>query len=174
MARALKVFRENVRTIRRNEAELIRMHDSLEQRVEERTDELAEALQAANAANAAKSEFLATMSHELRTPLNAIIGFSNVILGKMFGPLGDPRYAEYAEDINDSGQHLLQHINDILGISEVEAGKTEIKEGYVDIPYALETCLTMVGERAKETGVKIECDAAPDLPTLFADERKFK
>ena len=107
------------------------------------------------------------MSHELRTPLNAIIGFSNVILGKMFGPLGDPRYAEYAEDINDSGQHLLQHINDILGISE-------IKEGYVDIPYALETCLTMVGERAKETGVKIECDAAPDLPTLFADERKFK
>ena len=86
MARALKVFRENVTTIRRNEAKLIRMRDNLEQRVEERTGELAEALKAANAANAAKPEFLPTMSHELRTPLNAIIGFSDVILGKMFGP----------------------------------------------------------------------------------------
>ncbi len=174
MARALKVFRENVRTIRHNEAELIRMRDSLEQRVEERTGELAEALKAANAASAAKSEFLATMSHELRTPLNAIIGFSEVIMGKMYGPLGDARYSEYVEDINESGQHLLQHINDILELSKIEAGKTELKEEYVDVGDALDSCLTMVGGRAEESGVEIACDDTANLPALFADERKFK
>jgi signal transduction histidine kinase len=100
MARALKVFRENVRTIRRNEAELMRLRDDHEQRVQERTGELAEALQAADAASAAKSHFLATMSHKLRTPLNTIIGFSAIILGKVFGPFGDQRYGEYIEDIN--------------------------------------------------------------------------
>ncbi len=174
MARALKVFRENVRTIRRNEAELIRMRDNLEQRVEERTGELAEALQAANAASAAKSEFLATMSHELRTPLNAIIGFSEVIIAKMYGPLGDSRYSEYVEYINESGQHLLQHINDILELSKIEAGKTELKEEYVDVHDALDSCLTMVGGRAKEADIEIACDDTSGLPTLFADERKFK
>ena len=174
MARALKVFRENVTTIRRNEAELIRMRDNLEQRVEERTGELAEALKAANAANAAKSEFLATMSHELRTPLNAIIGFSDVILGKMFGPLGHQKYVDYVEDINKSGLHLLDHINEILELSKIEAGKSELREVNVDVSRALDSCLTMVGGRAREAGVEIICDCERDVPALFADERKFK
>ena len=174
MARALKVFRENVRTIRRNEAELTRMRDNLERRVEARTGELAEALQAANAANAAKSEFLATMSHELRTPLNAIIGFSEVLMGKMFGPLGDARYSEYVTDINESGQQLLQHINDILEVSKIEAGKTELKEEYIDVRATLDSCLTMVGGQAKEAEIEIACDDTPGLPALFADEQKFK
>ena len=171
MARALKVFRENVTTIRRNEAELIRMRDNLEQRVEERTGELAEALKAANAA---KSEFPPTMSHELRTPLNAIIGFSDVILGKMFGPLGHQKYVDYVEDINESGLHLLDHINEILELSKIEAGKSELREVNVDVSRALDSCLTMVGGLAREAGVEIICDYERDVPALFADERKFK
>ena len=77
----------------------------------------------AEAANQAKSEFLANMSHELRTPLNAINGFSEIMAGEMFGPLGDARYKGYAADILKSGQHLLSLINDVLDMAKIEAGK---------------------------------------------------
>ena len=132
------------------------------------------ALKQADFANRSMSEFLAIMSHELRTPLNAIIGFSDVMKNGMFGPVGNPKYAEYANDINASGVHLLELINDILDLSKIEAGETELHEEIIDVSKALLSCLTLVKERAEEAGVDIANDAAPDLPALHADERKFK
>ena len=128
----------------------------------------------AERADHAKSEFLANMSHELRTPLNAIIGFSDVMKGEMFGPVGNPKYIEYVQDINASGVHLLALINDILNLSKIEAGKTELQEEYIDVSRALGSCLTLVKERAEDGGLEIVIDTASNLPALYADERKFK
>ncbi len=89
----------------------------------ELAEDLAVQKDRAEAANLAKSQFLATMSHELRTPLNAILGFSDVIRMEILGSLGSDRYREYAEDIHASGQHLLDLINDVLDMSKIEAGK---------------------------------------------------
>ena len=91
-----------------------------------REEELSRALRAETRANAAKSDFLALMSHELRTPLNAIIGFSEVLGTEMMGPLGHPRYREYANDVHGAGRHLLALINDILDLSKAAAGKFEL------------------------------------------------
>lgn len=92
------------------------------------TEQLAWAVNDAEHANEAKSHFLANMSHELRTPLNAIIGFSDIIRNQRFGDTGNPRYREYAKDINDSGVHLLSIINDILDLAKIEAGHASVQE----------------------------------------------
>jgi PAS domain S-box-containing protein len=125
-------------------------------------------------ANRAKSEFLANMSHELRTPLNAILGFSEVIQGQAFGPVGHAKYLEYASEINGSGQHLLGLINDILDLSKIEAGKTELHEVDVDVAKTIRSCIVLVKERAKEGDVELERILGSDLPRLLADERKLK
>ncbi|WP_284729777.1 sensor histidine kinase, partial [Escherichia coli] len=90
------------------------------------------ATEAAELANRTKTKFLANMSHELRTPLNAIIGFSEIMRQQMFGPLGVERYVEYTNDIQDSGRHLLNVIDDILDISKIEAGRYAIEEEEID------------------------------------------
>ncbi len=128
----------------------------------------------AELANRSKSEFLANMSHELRTPLNAIIGFSEMILNRLHGPVGDAKYLEYAEDINRSGVHLLELISDILDLSKVEAGKVELAEEPLDVVAAVEGCLTLVRERAFQGSVELTRDFADDLPRLFADKRRLK
>jgi signal transduction histidine kinase len=97
-----------------------------------------------------------------------------MISTEMFGPVGASKYLEYAKDINGSGEHLLDLINDILDLSKIEAGKAELHEEEIDVARVLGACLTLVKERAEEGGVVIECDTASDLPTLYADERKFK
>jgi PAS domain S-box-containing protein len=125
-------------------------------------------------ANRTMSEFLAHMSHELRTPLNAIIGFSDVMKGQMFGAIGNPKYLEYAKDINESGTHLLGIISDILDLSKIESGKTELHERYVHVTKTLESCLTLVKERAQDANVGIKYDTSPDMPELYVDELKFK
>ncbi len=125
-------------------------------------------------ANHAKSQFLANMSHELRTPLNAIIGFSEMIQCETFGPVGSPKYLEYVGDINESGTHLLELINDILDLSKVEAGKIELHEENVDISRLVGSCLTLVKEGVQIADVEIEHDVAPGIPLLRADERKLK
>jgi signal transduction histidine kinase len=120
-----------------------------------------------------KSEFLANMSHELRTPLNAIIGFSEVLLERMFGDVND-KQAEYLEDILSSGRHLLSLINDILDLSKIEAGRMELEVASFSVPAMLDTALTLVRERAARHGIALGLAVDPRLDSLEADERKIK
>jgi signal transduction histidine kinase/DNA-binding response OmpR family regulator len=120
-----------------------------------------------------KSEFLANMSHELRTPLNAIIGFSDVLLERMFGEL-NPKQADYLQDILESGRHLLDLINDILDIAKVEAGHMELMVEQFALAAALENGLTMVRERASRHGIALDLDVDPAIGAVEADERKIK
>ncbi|HXJ79175.1 MAG TPA: ATP-binding protein [Candidatus Methylomirabilis sp.] len=125
------------------------------------------------AASRHKSEFLANMSHELRTPLNAIIGFSEVLLERMFGEL-NAKQEEYLHDILTSGRHLLSLINDILDLSKVEAGRMELQAAAFDLPSALDGCLTLVRERATRHGIGLALDVDETLGPLVADERKIR
>jgi len=126
------------------------------------------------AANKAKSEFLGNMSHELRTPLNAIIGFSELIKDQAFGPVGQPRYRDYANDIYVSGRNLLQLINDILDLSKVEAGKMELQRTFVDVPEVMLACIRMVESRAAKSNVRLRTSFDPNLPRFFADEGRLR
>jgi signal transduction histidine kinase len=128
----------------------------------------------AEAASHAKTEFLANMSHELRTPLNAIIGFSEVIKSEMLGPLGVERYRFYAQDIFDSGHHLLEVINDILDISKVEAGEFDLNEEETDLSYIVEQSLRLVRERAKAKRLTIDVALDPDVSYVLVDQRLIK
>jgi signal transduction histidine kinase len=125
------------------------------------------------AASRHKSEFLANMSHELRTPLNAVIGFSEVLLQRMFGALND-KQDEYLKDIYASGQHLLSLINDILDLSKIEAGRMELAAAPFHLPTALDNAVTLVKERAARHGITIHLDLDPRLGDLMGDERKVK
>ncbi len=127
----------------------------------------------AEEANRSKSEFLANMSHELRTPLNAINGFSEIMLREMFGPLGDERYKGYTKDILDSGQHLLELINDILDMSKIEAGKMTLQTEPTDAGELVEQCLRIVRGRAEEKQLQLHADVS-DLPEIELDPRAFK
>ena len=128
----------------------------------------------AEAANASKTTFLANMSHELRTPLNAILGFSDLIAKEAFGPVGVPRYADYARDINASGDHLLNIINDILDISKIESGKMAIDCAHLEPRTAIDDALRVLVPRAREKGQHLSVRLAPEVQTVFADERAFK
>jgi PAS domain S-box-containing protein len=137
-------------------------------------DAMLEAREAAELANRSKSEFLATMSHELRTPLNAIIGFSEIMEHELLGPAGQPQYVDYSRDINESGRHLLQLINDILDVARLEVGRVTLREDYVGVHAIIGACLSMVRERAGTGGVAVIDRVSPDLPELYADERRLK
>lgn len=126
------------------------------------------------AASRAKSEFLANLSHELRTPLNAVIGFSEMLMMGVWGPLGDERYAGYAGDIHSAGRHLLSLINEVLDLSKVEAGRFELHEEPVNVAEVLPQCLHLVEDRAKRAGVDLLMEAAPALPKLTADPRLLR
>jgi two-component system cell cycle sensor histidine kinase PleC len=139
-----------------------------------RESELRSALLSATDANKTKSHFLALMSHELRTPLNAIIGFSEVLAGELYGPLGEDRYREYATDIHGAGRHLLALINDILDLSKAEAGKLDLHEEDIDIAALIADCVRLTAERAREQGVETAVRAAPALPLLHADALRIK
>jgi signal transduction histidine kinase len=136
--------------------------------------QLLEAKERAELASRSKSEFLANMSHELRTPLNAIIGFAEVMETEVMGPLGVPRYRDYARDIRNSGVHLLEIINDILDLSKIEAGKVQMHEDDVALARVVHACLTLIDERATLAQVTLTSDIADDLPMVRADERKLK
>lgn len=128
----------------------------------------------AESANHAKSEFLANMSHELRTPLNAINGFSEIMAQEMFGPIGHARYKEYANDILNSGQHLLALINDILDMSKIEAGKLDMNFEPVAIDDVVEDTLRLVRQRAEKSGLKLKVHLPSSLPEIEADYRALK
>src|SRR5262245_52656840 len=120
-----------------------------------------------------KSEFLANMSHELRTPLNAVIGFSEVLLQRMFGELND-KQDEYLKDIYASGQHLLSLINDILDLSKIEAGHMELIQAPFHLPTALDNAVILVRERAARHSIALELDLDPRLAEVVGGERKVK
>jgi signal transduction histidine kinase len=124
-------------------------------------------------ANQHKSDFLANMSHELRTPLNAIIGFSEVLLERLFGDLNE-KQDDYLKDIHSSGRHLLNLINDILDLSKVEAGRMELDLSTFDLPTAIANAMTLIRERAQRHGIAMAQEVAPELGNIIADERKFK
>jgi two-component system cell cycle sensor histidine kinase PleC len=147
------------------------------QRSQEQLSELARRYEVeklrAESANRSKSEFLANMSHELRTPLNAINGFSEIMLAEMFGPLGDRRYKDYAQDILNSGQHLLAVINDILDMSKIEAGKMTLSLEPVAVDEIAEEAVRLVRTRAETAGLTLSLDL-PQLPEIEADYRALK
>ncbi|WP_085120596.1 PAS-domain containing protein [Tistlia consotensis] len=136
--------------------------------------ELRGAMETAELANRTKSEFLANMSHELRTPLNAIIGFSEVMAQELLGPLGDGRYRTYAQDIRDSGTHLLDIINDILDVSKAEAGMLELAEEPIELADAVTASLRLISQRAERGGVRLRESVPQELPPLLADPRRLK
>jgi signal transduction histidine kinase len=124
-------------------------------------------------ANQHKSDFLANMSHELRTPLNAIIGFSEVLVEKMFGEVNE-KQLDYLQDIHSSGKHLLSLINDILDLSKIEAGRMELDISEFDLRAALQNAITLVKERAQRHGIALGLEVEASLGMFRADERKFK
>ena len=140
----------------------------------EAREEINRAKESAERANQVKSEFLATMSHELRTPLNAILGFSEVMRDEIFGPVGSAQYREYAKNINESGQHLLDLINDVLDISKIGAGKDELDESEMSIPTVVESVRNLLLPRSEKGQVALLINLGDELPRFRADERKVK
>jgi signal transduction histidine kinase len=120
-----------------------------------------------------KSEFLASMSHELRTPLNAILGFSEVLLERMFGEINE-RQEEYLRDIHGSGKHLLELLNEILDLSKVEAGRMELEYSTFDLPPMLDGAVSMLRERAALHGITMEVEVGDGVDQVYADELRLK
>lgn len=163
-------LQERVKELQISQQTLERQRKSLFQTAEE----LRAARNEAESANHSKSEFLANMSHELRTPLNAIIGFSEVIGKESLGPINHDQYREYANDITDSGHHLLKLINDILDLSKIESGLSEINEESLDVFIMMRSAIKLVEQRATQRNVEIVSQIDEDCPQLRADERKIK
>jgi len=124
-------------------------------------------------ASAAKSAFLANMSHELRTPLNAIIGFSEIMMKELFGPLGSDQYKSYSQDIHNSGNLLLELITDVLDMAKIEAGRYQLTPKSLDPQVAIDQALRLMRRKADEKGLQLlsECD---ELPEIEADHRAVK
>jgi signal transduction histidine kinase len=160
------------------EAQRMREHivelEATQQALEQTSGELTMALEAAQAASASKSAFLASMSHELRTPLNAVLGFSEAMQQELFGPLGSPRYKEYLGNIHGSGSHLLSLINDILDIARTDAGRGELQEEVFDPARQITDTIAMMSDQAAKAKVALMGDIAPDLPCLKGDQRRMR
>jgi PAS domain S-box-containing protein len=153
-------------------AQLVAVRDITERKEIEAA--LQDAKTAAETSNRTKSEFLANMSHELRTPLNAVIGFSEIFMHEMMGPLGNEKYQDYASDIHSSGKHLLNLINDILDISKIESGEARMFEEEIDVGEIVNSTLRLLAERAATNHITIVAEIGTGLPLLCADERKLK
>lgn len=162
--------------VKKRTAELQSMNlelQSLNRELLVRRSEAEEAKIIAERANRAKSEFLANMSHELRTPLNSIIGFAEVLIDGMAGPVG-AKQEEYLFDILESGKHLLELINDILDLSKVEAGKVDLELCPLSVRELLESSTAVFREEAFRHNLVLGVDISPDVGSVVADERKIK
>jgi len=164
-----------IRTIRQNlkNGDRISIHSDITE-YKNREAELLAAKEKAEIADRSKSEFLANMSHELRTPLNAIIGFSDVFKGETFGPLGNEKYADYAADINRSGYHLLDMINDVLDVSAIEDGKINLTDIEVDIAKTMKSAIRFVDPNRTAKGITLKNHINGNTPKLVGDERRIK
>ncbi len=131
------------------------------------------AKEAADAANRAKTDFLATISHEIRTPLNAIIGYAQIMKKELLGPIGNPKYGEYAADIDRSGRHLLDLLNDILDMSKIEAQRYELEEEAVSVPEIVRECVSIMAGGAEDKALTIEL-AAEQPCVLRGDKRALR
>jgi two-component system cell cycle sensor histidine kinase PleC len=147
--------------------------ESQEYRIKALAREAHEERQRAEEASRAKSTFLANMSHELRTPLNAVIGFSEILAKELFGELPNPQYKQYSADIFDSGNHLLDLINDILDMAKIEAGKLTLAPRPLDPTVAIEQAVRLTKRKAEEKGLSVVVDAE-DLGEIEADHRAIK
>lgn len=140
----------------------------------EREEELLRAKERAERLSRTKSDFLANMSHELRTPLNAIIGFSEMLSGDYFGPLGSQKYLEYVDDIRTSSNHLLLLINEILDLSAIEAGERLLNEQELVFRDSAEECISIMTGEIQRNGIGFASSIPDNLPTLFADSLAVK
>ena len=136
--------------------------------------ELSRALSSAAAANEAKSQFLATISHELRTPLNAIIGFSEILMAEVFGPVGNARYRSYQADILQSGKHLLGLINDILDVTKLDADAFELRENVIDPKDTIAQCVHLMQSLAAKGNVRLTLSLDSRIPRVRADEKRLR
>ena len=143
------------------------------ERLEAQTVELAAARDRAKAADKAKSAFLANMSHELRTPLNAIIGFSDLMIQGIYGPLAT-KYAEYMHDIRGSGVHLKDILNDILDLSKIDAGGMELRTEHASLAAIGEACRRIIAPLAEKAGIRLSFEIAEELPAFRLDSTRFK
>jgi cell cycle sensor histidine kinase DivJ len=128
----------------------------------------------AESASRAKTQFLANMSHELRTPLNAVIGFSEILNRELFGSLGEARYRDYARLIHESGEHLLNVVNDILDMSKIEAGKFNIVKEPFDVASLVKSCCDIMRHTAEQRSLSLIAEVTPGIPELPADKRACK
>jgi signal transduction histidine kinase len=137
-------------------------------------EELVSARRAAETASEQKSDFLARVSHEIRTPLNAIIGFSDVMIEERFGPIGNERYRGYLRDINRSGVHVLDLINDLLDISKIEAGKMELSYEAVDLNQLVAETVALLQPQANGERIIIRTSLSRAVPRVVADARSIR
>lgn len=150
------------------------LNAELDARVAARTRDLEQAKIAAEMANQAKSRFLANMSHELRTPLNAVLGFSEVMMTEILGPIGSARYREYAADIHRSGSHLLDLVNDVLDLSRLEQGMVELREERVALaPFVADT-MRLVAMPAQTAAIELAVHLPDEAPDLLVDTRALR
>ncbi|HEY0107282.1 MAG TPA: amino acid permease [Rhizomicrobium sp.] len=166
-AQGLNAAREGLQSAR---AELISTNAELESS----NLQLVLAKNAAEAANTAKSAFLAGMSHELRTPLNAILGFSEIIGTQILGPIGTPAYKDYAMDINTSGRHLLAIINEVLDMAKISSGEFVLRDTAIDVPKMVENGITVVRQQAEAKGIALGYQIAANVSALCADETRVR
>ncbi|NLD36914.1 MAG: PAS domain S-box protein [Desulfatiglans sp.] len=158
---------------KRAQEELKRAYDLLEIKVAERTKELAIAKDRAEEADRLKSAFLASMSHELRTPLNSIIGFTGIILQKLVGPLNDEQ-AKQLNMVQESAQHLLSLINDVLDLSKIEAGQLNVASEQVDMAGVINQVIKTVSQMALKKGLQLEGVVSESIPIIMSDRRRVE
>jgi signal transduction histidine kinase len=130
--------------------------------------------ESAELSNRIKNEFVTAMSHELRTPLNTIIGFSEIIKNEMYGPLANPQYAQYIQDIYQSSKHLEALVNDIMSLSVAEASLTDMQDKAVDIRLVMGRAIRGLTERLQQRRIAVDTDIPADLPRLMVDEQRLR
>jgi PAS domain S-box-containing protein len=167
---------ENIRPVYDDEGNLIFYEGSMEDIDQRKNAELAlrEAKIESDLANRAKSEFLANMSHELRTPLNSIIGFSDIIKGQAFGEIAEPKYLEYAENINGSGNSLLKVINEILDVSRIDAGERTLNETHINVSELVSSTLMMLNRKLKAANMEVHNHITDPALGLIGEAQAIK
>jgi len=166
----IRVYRERFRHESERSTEFRKIAADLEAAVAREQ----EAYRQVEAANQAKSHFLAGMSHELRTPLNAINGFSEIMSREMFGELGNEKYREYVKDIHQAGAHLLAMVDDTLDIAKIEAGRMELQVEAVPLAQIAEDAMHMTAADKFGGELDIRSEISPDLPRLMGDMRALR